>query len=39
LVDNGWLHLFALNDGGEVTHQYVGDLKWIEITEKCSETI
>jgi hypothetical protein len=28
LVDNGWLYLFALDDNGEVTHQYAGDLNW-----------
>lgn len=28
LVDNGWLHLFALDEQGRVTHQYAGDLRW-----------
>lgn len=28
LVDNGWLHLFALGDSGQVTHQYAGDGQW-----------
>ena len=30
LVDNGWLYLFALDESGNVTHQYNGDLKWRE---------
>jgi hypothetical protein len=29
LVDNGWLHLFALDADGNVTHQYAGDLAWM----------
>jgi uncharacterized protein YbcC (UPF0753/DUF2309 family) len=28
LVDNGWLHLFALDDSGSVTRRYVGNLQW-----------
>jgi uncharacterized protein YbcC (UPF0753/DUF2309 family) len=28
LVDNGWIYLFALDDNGSVTHQYLGDLNW-----------
>mgnify|MGYP005836400763 CR=1 FL=1 len=28
LVDNGWLHLFALGDTGAVTHQYCSDFQW-----------
>ncbi|HPF61201.1 MAG TPA: DUF2309 domain-containing protein [Gemmatimonadales bacterium] len=28
LVDHGWVHLFALDDAGRVTHRYVGDLRW-----------
>lgn len=28
LADNGWLHLFALDDEGLATHRYVGGLKW-----------
>ncbi|CAN5843520.1 hypothetical protein BH11MYX4_BH11MYX4_15110 [soil metagenome] len=28
LLDNGWLHLHALDDGGAVSHRYVGDLEW-----------
>lgn len=27
LVDNGWLHLYALSDAG-VSHRYVGELTW-----------
>jgi len=28
LLDNGWLHLFALDASGTVSHQYAGDLTW-----------
>lgn len=28
LVDNRWLHLFALDAQGRVSHQYVGGLDW-----------
>jgi uncharacterized protein YbcC (UPF0753/DUF2309 family) len=28
LVDNGWLHLYALDDRGVVAHRYVGGLAW-----------
>ena len=28
LADNGWLHLFAMGEAGQVTHRYVGDLAW-----------
>lgn len=28
LVDNNWLHLFALDDAGKITHQYSGNLSW-----------
>ncbi|MFN4142800.1 YbcC family protein [Aestuariivirga sp.] len=28
LVDNGWLHLFAMDDDGSITHRYAGGLAW-----------
>lgn len=28
LVDNGWLHLYALGAAGAVTHRYAGQLAW-----------
>ncbi len=28
LFDNGWLHLFALDEAGRMAWRYVGDLKW-----------
>ncbi len=31
LFDNGWLHLFALNDEGRMAWRYAGDLQWIAI--------
>jgi len=33
LVDNGWLHLFALGDAGAVTHRYAGGLAWEPATQ------
>jgi uncharacterized protein YbcC (UPF0753/DUF2309 family) len=29
LFDNGWLHLFALDDHGRMAWRYAGDLAWI----------
>jgi uncharacterized protein YbcC (UPF0753/DUF2309 family) len=31
LVDNRWLHLFALSERGSATHRYRGQLHWEEI--------
>ncbi|MFT4738920.1 MAG: hypothetical protein ACJAZM_002089 [Cyclobacteriaceae bacterium] len=31
LCDNGWLYLFAMNDGGEISHRYSGSRSWEEI--------
>ncbi len=28
LFDNGWLHLFALNEEGHMAWRYAGDLRW-----------
>jgi len=28
LFDNGWLHLFALDDEGRMAWRYAGDLQW-----------
>lgn len=28
LLDNGWLHLFAIDDLSRVTHRYTGGLSW-----------
>jgi uncharacterized protein YbcC (UPF0753/DUF2309 family)/NADH:ubiquinone oxidoreductase subunit 5 (subunit L)/multisubunit Na+/H+ antiporter MnhA subunit len=28
LLDNGWLHLYALDHEGAVSHRYIGDLEW-----------
>ena len=37
LVDNGWLHLYALGDAGAVTHRYVGALRWEPIEPTTTE--
>jgi uncharacterized protein len=29
LFDNGWLHLFALDDAGRMAWRYSGDLQWV----------
>jgi uncharacterized protein YbcC (UPF0753/DUF2309 family) len=31
LLDNGWLHLWALDDAGRVAARYVGDLTWAPV--------
>ena len=33
LFDNGWLHLFAMDDQGRVAHQYAGDRRWAPIAQ------
>jgi uncharacterized protein YbcC (UPF0753/DUF2309 family)/NADH:ubiquinone oxidoreductase subunit 5 (subunit L)/multisubunit Na+/H+ antiporter MnhA subunit len=37
LLDNGWLHLYALGDEGAVTHRYLGGMKWEAIEATTSE--
>ncbi len=32
LCDNGWLHLLAMDEAGQISHRYVGDLEWISLT-------
>jgi uncharacterized protein YbcC (UPF0753/DUF2309 family) len=32
LVDNGWLHLFAIDRSGAVSQRYAGGLRWVPIT-------
>ncbi|MBI1407038.1 MAG: DUF2309 family protein [Caulobacter sp.] len=31
LFDNGWLHLFALDDAGQMAWRYAGDLRWTAV--------
>ncbi len=31
LFDNGWLHLFAIDENGHIGARYLGDLKWGEV--------
>ncbi|RVT87159.1 DUF2309 domain-containing protein [Rhodobacteraceae bacterium CCMM004] len=31
LFDNRWLHLFALDDAGQMAWRYAGDLEWTEV--------
>lgn len=37
LLDNDWIHLFALSDRGVLSHRYVGDLQWTSTEELSSE--
>ena len=39
LVDNGWIHLFAMDDAGAVSSQYAGNLKWKKMTETLTEIL
>jgi hypothetical protein len=32
LFDNGWLHLFVLDEGGRMAWRYVGGLQWNAMT-------
>ncbi|MEZ4583006.1 MAG: putative inorganic carbon transporter subunit DabA [Caldilineaceae bacterium] len=34
LLDNGWVHLFALDEDGTVSRRYVGDLRWRSVAEE-----
>jgi uncharacterized protein YbcC (UPF0753/DUF2309 family) len=31
LFDNGWLHLFAMDDEGRMSWRYAGDLRWTTV--------
>jgi hypothetical protein len=31
LLDNGWLHLWALDDAGAIAHRYAGGLTWAPV--------
>jgi len=37
LVDNGWLHLYALGDAGHVTHRYARGLTWEPVAKANAE--
>ncbi len=38
LFDNGWLHLFALDDEGRMAWRYAGDLQWTQMDDAKSPT-
>ncbi|MDH6257545.1 DUF2309 domain-containing protein [Bradyrhizobium sp. BR13661] len=38
LFDNGWLHLFALDDQGRMAWRYAGDLNWTSVASVQSES-
>ncbi len=31
LCDNGWIALYALDDDGDATHRYLGELRWVPL--------
>ncbi len=37
LLDNGWIYLFALNEGGKIAHRYTGNQSWAAVDEVVSE--
>ncbi|MEM7800958.1 MAG: putative inorganic carbon transporter subunit DabA, partial [Chloroflexota bacterium] len=37
LLDNNWLYLFAMNDKGDVSQQYTGQLTWRSLEETQAE--
>nr|WP_184797257.1 DUF2309 domain-containing protein [Nitrospirillum iridis] len=37
LFDNGWLHLFALDEAGRMAWRYTGDLQWTAMREADAE--
>lgn len=37
LFDNGWLHLFALDDAGRMAWRYAGDLHWTAMNDTAPE--
>ena len=38
LFDNRWLHLFALDDSGQMAWRYRGDLQWTSLKEAAAPT-
>jgi hypothetical protein len=36
LCDNGWIHLMAMDENGQVSHHYGGDLNWERIVQKAA---
>jgi len=37
LFDNGWLHLFALDDEGRMAWRYAGDLEWTAMNDAIAD--
>ena len=38
LVDNGWIHLFHMDDDGRIDRRYVGGLEWASTDAALPET-
>ncbi|MDN4164441.1 DUF2309 domain-containing protein [Cytophagales bacterium LB-30] len=34
LCDNGWIHLWALNENGQIAHRYQGDFAWESLVKQ-----
>ena len=40
LLDNDWLHLFAMNAEGQIAHRYQSGGKWVEVmSDKQTQSI
>ncbi|MEM8798871.1 MAG: DUF2309 domain-containing protein [Pseudomonadota bacterium] len=33
LLDNGWMHLLAMDESGKVSHRYAGNLQWVALED------
>ncbi len=39
LVDNGWMHLWAMGASGRLTHQYAGEGRWVRVRPGLRSTV
>ena len=37
LLDNGWLHLWAMDAQGMMSHRYAGGLEWVAVADTLAE--
>jgi len=38
LLDNGWLHLYAIDENGRLAHKYAGRLEWTPLATEAAPT-